>query len=294
MSESKSATTKVPSKKKANKVNAEVDIAALVKQSRQFDFNDNDVEDESKPMPPVPKQNLYVSADQRPGGGSTQIELELHTRNAFGFILGRDKTVTQSFIPGLFVYANAVRSIVTAAMQDDPWADWALIRIEEAMLKVDAIINAERDLIKQRVSDLKNEGILLSPLTNKKPTKIVIDFHSPYALRGALLVAKFDTVIRELLPFRTTGIIDDAEWRFAVRKVGIAIQNLFMIAMRFKYRGVSRESYIKMPESALVLNVLAVAGKIPNNIVTGDKIPKLMPRVQRFKIDAQTEHKENR
>ena len=231
----------------------------------------------------VDPQRLRLSAHKRPGAGTTRLTLELHTNHAFSHLLGRMRNEKNpNTVPGLFSFANTLKPVLSACYQDDPWADWYLIRVEERLKTADDKIELVRNTYQQRIYELSHQGITFTRFTSKKPESAEIDFQSSYPLRAAILLTHFDNLMRDILPLRTAGIINDEEWRDTVYSTSQLIRRLFSTAISFKYRGVSREQLLKAPQSQPVLDALSVAGKVPNEIVLCQQLPLLSPRVNRY------------
>lgn len=257
-------------------------VEALVKKSKTMDYKadeDFDTHQESD----QDNRRPYLQPAVKPGGMlSTQLNVEIHSRNAFALIIGRKRTKNRNYIPSLFAYSNLTRGIVQSVYKDDPWADWSLIRLEEVIDQASAELDAEHALLTERITSLAKEGIRVERMTNVKPAQIDLQLMSPYALRAAMLAVKFDNIIRDAFPLRNMGVIDIAEWQMIVSKLMRTLTNPHMLATRFKARNVTRKMVIEEAKSPEVLNTIMLAGRVPEDILLAKRLPKFAPRVERY------------
>ena len=70
---------------------------------------------------------------ESPGALQGCVQLIVQTHQAQRLLRGRPRRADQAAIVGLMSFANRLRPIWQAALCDDPYADWALIRIESAL-----------------------------------------------------------------------------------------------------------------------------------------------------------------
>ncbi|MCY4642544.1 MAG: AcaB family transcriptional regulator, partial [Gammaproteobacteria bacterium] len=84
----------------------------------------------------------------RPGALRGQVWLTLQTRQALQLVRGRTASDDKPPIFGLVRFAQRLRLIWQAARDDDPWADWWLIRVH-------ALIEAGAHHLQDRTAELE-------------------------------------------------------------------------------------------------------------------------------------------
>ena len=88
--------------------------------------------------PPTIQSKKPVRPTQQPGALRNQASLEIQTRQAQFLLDGR--TGARGIV-GLLQFSRFAGDLWHAAQQDDPYADWTLLRIEEAIEKARAFIH---------------------------------------------------------------------------------------------------------------------------------------------------------
>ncbi|MES9958674.1 MAG: AcaB family transcriptional regulator, partial [Sedimenticola sp.] len=78
-------------------------------------------------------ENPKPTDADKPGPLRGQIWLTLQTNQARRLIRGRNGAKGQSPIIGLGLFAERLRLIWQASRNDDPYADWWLIKVHEAI-----------------------------------------------------------------------------------------------------------------------------------------------------------------
>ena len=143
--------------------------------------------------------------EDRPGvlrGGAT---LTLQTHQAQRLVKGREFSAEKPAIMGLFGFANLLRTIWHGARADEPYADWWMLKVHDALeLSEQALIGAEQDIATRF---LAMDTIDVSVPASIKPARIALNFSIPYAFRAARLVGRYDGVARALLSARHVGLL---------------------------------------------------------------------------------------
>ena len=91
-------------------------------------------ESDSPNSPEVEFPSSVSSADGYVAGALRgEVWLTVQSHHAQRLILGRAATLEKPAIVGLVGFADRLRVIWNAARADDPYADWWLIKIDEAL-----------------------------------------------------------------------------------------------------------------------------------------------------------------
>ena len=101
-----------------------------------------------QPTPVLPDEDT-APADG-PGALQGQAWLTLQTRQAQRLIRGRPAAAGKPAIIGLFGFADRLRGIWQGARQDDPYADWWLVKIEDALEAAEQVIQVEQAALAER------------------------------------------------------------------------------------------------------------------------------------------------
>lgn len=215
-----------------------------------------------------------VAGNGAPGKLRGDVWLNVQTRHAQQLVAGRPRTADKPAIPGLMGFADRVRVIWNAARADDPYAGWWLIRIEDALSRAQARIKAEREAL---AASFNHESILeIEVAASEKPYRLGLRFASPYAYRGAQLIASFDATACRVLTLKHVGLMDRA---LAARTLNVCvsvIRHVFVSTQGYRALGIDREAVLVGSEAAR--EAAAAMGQLPEDILSGERCAALAPR----------------
>ncbi len=217
-------------------------------------------------------------AAEPPGALRGQVWLTLQTRQALQLVRGRNRTSTKPIVLGLVHFASQLRLIWQAARDDDPWADWWLVRVHEsveasARYFEDQKMELEALLVRDPAMDIAVAG-------SKRPSRISLQFANPYAYRGARLLARYDTLVCMVLTARRVGLLDSAENDQVIRSCGRKLRSIFTGVHEYRFTGVSRELLVR--GDAKSEKARAAMGEVPDEIVRSELRAPITPRKLRF------------
>lgn len=112
---------------------------------------------------------------QQVGALRNQAILQIQTRQAQFLLNGR--AGSQGII-GLFQFSRRIGDIWRAAQQDDPYADWTLLRIEEAIETARNFVQDETVSIRNAMNVLGAVKIELA--STQEPAIAELSFSTPY------------------------------------------------------------------------------------------------------------------
>ena len=197
-------------------------------------------------------------------GGAT---LTLQTLQAQRLVKGRDYTAEKPAIMGLFGFANLLRSIWHGARADDPYADWWMLKVHDALeLAAQALIGAEQD-IATRFQAMGSIEVAVPVST--KPARITLNFSNPYAFRAARLVSLYDGLVRSLLSARHVGLLTHDEAEQALHLGGRQVRRTLQSPVGYRYTGVTRPDIEQ--ETATALQAREAMGKLPEDVRAGTR-----------------------
>jgi hypothetical protein len=154
---------------------------------------------------PSGRQTASVVSDDSglasgPGALQGQVWLTLQTHHAQRLIRGRPAAADKPAIIGLFGFADRLRGIWQGARQDDPYADWWLVKIEEALVAAEQLIQGEQAKLDERLQALP--ALEVTVATSQRAYRTPLRFANPHAFRGAKLLAEYDELARGVLTAR--------------------------------------------------------------------------------------------
>jgi integrating conjugative element protein (TIGR03761 family) len=198
----------------------------------------------------------------------------LQTHHAQRLIRGRAATADKSAIVGLFGFAERLRGIWQGARQDDPYADWWLVKMEDALVAAERQIQAEHAALAERLKALP--ALEVTVATSRKVYRTPLRFANPYAFRGAKLLAEYDELARGALTARHVGLMEanDAE-----RLLGLCagkIRGLFCLPQGYRFLGIDREALAQ--GTAKAERARKAMGEVPADVLSEDRRAVLAPR----------------
>ena len=212
-----------------------------------------------------PSDTARAAPDAPPGalrGGAT---LTLQTRQAQRLIRGRGAGAERPAIIGLFGFAHLLRPIWQGARMDDPYADWWMLKIDEAL----AAALQQLEAAQQRVAaQLETLGALEIALPGSvKPTRIALNFSNPYAFRGAQLISRYDTLVCTTLGARHVGLLTAAEAERLLQVSGRPIRRAFQTPLGYRLTGVTRDDVAQGTATADAART--AMGELPAEVQSG-------------------------
>jgi integrating conjugative element protein (TIGR03761 family) len=244
------------------------------------------------PRPSTPKGYSAASAAQTGGptiGRLTDEQpdaLTLHTREAWKLFTGRqaDAATKAPAIPGARRYASILRSIWVMSAQDNPYADWFLIRsyrrLSEVRSQMDRVIR-EREIEFDR---LRRRGLSLSLLSSSEPAQVELGFRSPYGYAVAQAVLDFDVHVRMVQTLVLKDLLSDDAGRGAIREIGRTLRALFQEPiswerglLRKELQALGRRDFVSGADADAQVRAraaVALFGEVPREIFTGEEAPR--------------------
>ena len=217
--------------------------------------------------PVVPTQGYTESpaGEQQPGALRAVVTLTLETRQAQRMVRGRAGTADKPAIMGLIGFANRLRVIWQGARADDPYADWWLVKIHDALDVADQALQASLDAVQARLTVV--EAINAMPGTSVRPVRTPLRFSNPYAYRAAHLVAHYDRLVRGVLTAQHIGVVtrDDAARVLAFG--GRRLRCAFLSPLGYQLTGITRADVRQ--GTAQYAKAQSSMGVVPTEILSG-------------------------
>ncbi|MDN5869220.1 MAG: TIGR03761 family integrating conjugative element protein [Nitrococcus sp.] len=205
--------------------------------------------------------------EDRPGvlrGGAV---LTLQTHLAQRLVKGRGYSAEKPAIIGLIGFANLVRSVWHGARADDPYADWWMLRIH------DALDHAEQELSSmERALAPRYEAMgaleVASPVS-VKPVRVTLNFSNPYAFRAARLVGVFDALACKVLSARHVGLLTREEAERSLQQGGRVLRRALQSPIGYRFMGVTRRDLEQA--TAKAVQAMESMGEVPGEVLAGTR-----------------------
>ena len=222
--------------------------------------------------------------------------MTLHTKDAFRMFTGRQADAEGKVVPiaGGKRFAAVLKSIWYLSANDNPYADWILIRMYDGLMAVRAHLAAATQERESGIELLKRKGLAFSVMQSRSPKTVELGFRSPYGYATAEAIADFDYYVRVIKTLIHKDRISDDEGRAAMRELGREMRALFLEPIRWEryllreeLRQLSRSDFLPAAGEEAAKRVKAAIGlfgEVPRKVFTGAEAPRHTRR--RVKLSA--------
>ncbi len=218
------------------------------------------------------------AATESPGALRGQVWLTVQTRQAQRLIHGRKANAGKPAIIGLVGYADRLRVIWQAARSDDPYADWWLIKVHEALARTRHLLDTEQSALNRRLAQLS--ALEVTVAASQQPYRIALQFANPYAFRGAQMIAEYDRYVRTVLTAQHVGFLSGTEREGLLNGSARKLRGVFSTVQDYRYLGVDRE--MLRQGSANASRARQLMGEVPEEVMSEQRLAPLTPRKLRF------------
>ena len=210
---------------------------------------------------------------QPPGKLHGDIAITVQSRSAQQAIVGRQATANKPLIVGLLGFADRLRMIWQAAADDDPYADWWLIKVDQALDYARIVVDDEVESLRRLV---QSTGLEIGVSTSTRPYRLSLKFATPYAYRGAQLIAAFDQAVCTAVTAQYTGLLPKAEADRRVGRCAALLRSLFGISQAYRLLRIDRATVAAGGPAAS--RAAELMGELPEAVMNGDKVAPWHPR----------------
>ena len=247
-------------------------------------------------MPPpdaLPPQDLDVP--DATGTGNAKLgqladavpdTMTLHTREAYRIFTGRAAEAAGKLpaIPGGRRFAAVLKSIWHLSANDNPYADWILIRMYAGLVAIRAHLGRVIKAREEAIAALRRKGLTLAVMGSRSPKTVELGFRSPYGYATAKAIVEFDYYVRMIKTLIHKDRLSDEEGRAAIRELGRELRALFAEPIRWErnllreeLRALSRSDFLAGADELArqrVRAVVALFGEVPRPVFTGAEAPR--------------------
>jgi len=212
--------------------------------------------------------------------------MTLHTQDAFRMFTGRsmDAQSQSPAIPGGRRFAAVLKSIWYLSANDNPYADWILIRVYQSLLAIRAKMTQAIAAREAEFEALRRKGLNFSVLTSRSPATVALGFKSPYGYATAEAIVEFDYHVRMVKTLVLKDRLSDEDGRAAIREIGRGLRALFQEPIRWE-RQLLREEMLPLSRRDFLPSAdevgrqrmhiaVTLFGEVPRTVFTGDEAPR--------------------
>jgi integrating conjugative element protein (TIGR03761 family) len=212
--------------------------------------------------------------------------MTLHTRDAYRMFLGRvgDGTEQRRFITGGRRFAAVLKAIWHLSANDNPYADWILIRTYDALMALRDQLSRTSQERERAIEQLSRRGLVLSVMISRRPKTVELGFRSPYGYATADLLVEFDYYVRMVKTLIHKDRMSDAEGKAAITGLSRKMRSLFVMPVRWEHyllreemRPLTRADYLPGADAEAkkrVAAALGLFGELPRNVFIGMEAPR--------------------
>jgi integrating conjugative element protein (TIGR03761 family) len=227
----------------------------------------------------------YIDATKMTALGSLvndgEDRMVLHTKESFRLFMGRRRDPDGKYQPiiGIKTCASAMRGFWAQSANDNPYADWALLRAVHGLRQFTRELKVLTDRTMGSLRELEAKGLSFSLLCSAEPQSVPLQFKSPYGYLVAEFVVDYDYFTRVAKTAVRKGRLTDAQERDLSRNLIRRIRGWMEELARFN-RFLWRPELVRLsradflpgadPEALKrVEAVTAIFGPVPPDIFSG-------------------------
>ncbi|WP_404298985.1 PFL_4669 family integrating conjugative element protein [Alicycliphilus denitrificans] len=211
-------------------------------------------------------------------------QMTIHTIEALRMFQGRsrDPSVGTNAIIGGKRVASSLRNLWLLTSNNNPYADWALVRHEQGVSRIQRHLEAEVAKCEDVLEQQRRRGLTFSVAASSKPAMLNLGFRSPYGYDIAKLISSYDFFVRLQKTLQRKSLQTDEEARHTLQIVSRSILSVFYGTARFdrwlmrkEIQSLNRGDWVSAdPEAAKRLEfAVSVFGPVPSAIYKTEMSP---------------------
>jgi integrating conjugative element protein (TIGR03761 family) len=209
--------------------------------------------------------------------------VKLYTLQGVHMFLGQRRQGPRPGYPGLRLFARNIATPYRLAAQNDPWADWWLVKVEAALAQSAQDLT---QLDERFTNQLAQFPLLPDNSLAQKPTEMTFHFGTPYGYLGAQLLLQYDAYVQKLVQARHLGQLDRHELSRWIRNGRRVVIRAFLSASGYRDMGVSRADLQTQNERAR--SAAVAMGELPQGIGDASQrsrhAPTILPAVRQASV----------
>ncbi|MGV8889363.1 MAG: PFL_4669 family integrating conjugative element protein [Pseudomonas sp.] len=212
------------------------------------------------------------------GSLRSSITLTLHTHHAARLWQGRLAREGIHAIMGMAGYISVTNLLKQASAQDDPFADWFMLQLEEKLMQAKEELQALTEQVSRVERDLPTQ-IDIGDNLNIHPVTLPLFIGSQLGFLAVYLLTDYDTLVRRVLLAHHTALIGRADMEIWIDRGAHLLRSLFGLAQRYRHVGVSRDDMTT--QNARARDAIEKFGVPPQDILEGTRRWQFAPPTSR-------------
>lgn len=225
-------------------------------------------------IPTDQQSDAQAGPPEQPGALHGQVWFAVQTVQAQRLIHGRKAAAGKPAIIGLVGFADRLRILWLAARRDDPYADWWLIQVHEAIEREVEYVRHWQQEIHALLHRMPGMDIYVAVST--KPYRIALQFANPYAYQAALLLSEYDALACRVLTAHHVGLLDNEARNALIKSCARRIRAIFTIPQRYRLLKIDREAVRR--NRGRSSEARQHMGNVPEDILSGERQAPFTPR----------------
>ena len=210
-----------------------------------------------------------------PGRLRNFVEMTIQTRQAQRLLRGRRGTDGKPPIIGLYRYGAMMRTIWTGASRNDPYADWYLLKVEQALTESKDELATMKETI---AADMARVSAMQVGLAQSiQPAKAELNFSNPYGYMGGWMLIDMDELVLSALTARHVGLMTRDDSERLLQEAGRAVRRAFASAQGYRTTAVTRNDIAANNRRAELAK--EAMGELPQAVIDGELRPEHAPAV---------------
>lgn len=210
------------------------------------------------------------------GSLRSTITMTLHTHHAARLWQGRAAREGVHAIMGMAGYISTTNLMKQASANDDPYADYAMLQLEEKLEQA----KLGMDELSQKMEQLRErlpQQIDIGDNLNIQPVTLPLFIGSQLGFMATYLLTDYDTVVRHALLAHHTALLGRRDMETCIDGGAHYLRSLFGVAQRFKLAGITRgDIAANNPRAREVIERL---GELPQDVLEGTRRPQFAPPI---------------
>jgi len=216
---------------------------------------------------------VITTSQGRVGRLTGEAWLEIHTDQAQRLIRGRVRKGTKPAITGLLGFASQMNILWQAAADDDPYADWWLIRVEQAIAASKSFLEAQRMQVDSVALESFRFRVGIS--ASRRPHTLMLQFATPHAYRAAQLLGVYDALVCQCLTLKHVGAAPSGQMEELIALGAHHLRRVFSLPQGYRVFAINRSDVQHNTQRAQQAS--AHLGELPAAVLSGEQIASHTP-----------------
>lgn len=212
------------------------------------------------------------------GSLRSTIHLTMHTHHAARIWQGRQAREGVKPIMGMGGFISVTNTLKLASAQDDPYADWFMILLEEKLVQAKAGMDEMLGQLDKLIRHIPTQ-VDVGENLNIQPVTLPLYIGSQLGFLAVYLLTDYDTLVRRVLLAHHTALISRADMERWLDRGAHLLRSVFGLAQRYRHAGVTRDDMAA--SNARAREAIEKYGLPPQDILEGSHRSQYAPPIVR-------------